>query len=142
MYFSAACLIGMRPLLHPIVARLPASLKNRVLHPTGHAKASTFGQDTSERLRLKSYRHRSQYASMQDGEDLESGLRQPMTLRSDAAVPGSQYHGRDPYMEMKDNSRSEIRVETNIEVRRDDGSYHRRHETAEPYKFPSPIRAN
>lgn len=142
MYFSAACLIGMRPLLQPIVARLPTSLKNRVFHPTGNAKGSTFRQDTTDRLRLKSYRQRSQYASMQDGEDLESGLRQPTTLKSETAVPDSRYHGRDPYMEMKDNSRSEIRVETNIEVRRDDGSYPRQHEAAEPYKFPSPVRAN
>lgn len=182
MYFSAACLIGMRPLLHPLVARLPPWLKGRVfLHPTGlhhhghnnRASASTnntYGHETSDRLRLKSYyrsHQRSQYASMKDGEDLESGMHMqpPTTLgrRRDSveeleeeeaaivgggpgprmAYGGQQQHGRDPYLQTKDSSRSEIRVETNIEVRRDEGgSYPRRHETAEVYKFPSPVRGS
>lgn len=126
MYFSAACLIGMRPLLHPITARLPTSFKVHFMHPTKNTKGSSFGNDASDMMRLKGYPPRSHYASM-DG-DVETGLRRGgagSAAASEVSKPLPLYHAPvTPYLHWDngDDDRivKEIRIETtNVELRRD-----------------------
>ncbi|KAL7624946.1 hypothetical protein AAE478_004160 [Parahypoxylon ruwenzoriense] len=107
MYFSAACLIGMRPLF----ARLPHFIRVRILHASDNGGA--FSNPTNK-LHLQRY-YNSNYASIQGEEELDPGSRGDIPLRP--AMPPPVHHGRDPFV--KSPSRSEIHVETNIEVRRD-----------------------
>lgn len=116
MYFSAACLIGMRPLLSPIIERLPTSFRLHLLHPTKNTKGSAFGSGAHDRMRLKSYyRQRAQYASVRDGEDAEAGLE-----GGEVSMPLPLHHAGRPYLVLEgDDIRRDIRVETKVEVRRD-----------------------
>lgn len=112
MYFSAACLIGLRPLL----SRLPHFVKKRVLNASDNA-GGTYAHQT-DKLRLGRY-YNSQYASIVGDDEL--GLRSRSEIPLRPTVPPAHF-SRDPYG--KDLSKSEIRVETNIEIRRDfDRSY-------------------
>lgn len=120
MYFSAACLIGMRPLF----AKFPSLLKTRTSHADGNSGwRSTFGQRTEDRLRLKSLSHgyNSHYATMQDTEDLENGPRH-QSEADEVVLPLPSYQAGNRF-DVVGSDRSEIRVETNIEVRRDQGDW-------------------
>ncbi|KAF3063484.1 hypothetical protein GL218_02765 [Daldinia childiae] len=112
MYFSAACLIGLRPLL----SRLPHFVKKRVLNASDNA-GGTYAHQT-DKLRLGRY-YNSQYASIIGDDELGPRSQAEIPLRP--TIPPAHF-ARDPYG--KDLSKSEIRVETNIEIRRDfDRSY-------------------
>ncbi|KAI1475335.1 hypothetical protein K445DRAFT_314477 [Daldinia sp. EC12] len=112
MYFSAACLIGLRPLL----SRLPHFIKLRVLNASDNA-GGTYAHQT-DKLRLGRY-YNSHYASIVGDDEAALRSRSEIPLR-----PTMQpaHLARDPFA--KDLSNSEIRVETNIEIRREfDRSY-------------------
>lgn len=121
MYFSAACLIGMRP----IFAKLPPFLKARFTT----ANKSALGQRKMDKLRFSSHGKSSHYASMQDGqEDAERGLRQlsvdDAAQEREGGFPLLDYSGhvRNPFAE-SGSDRGQIRVETSIEVRHDTGNW-------------------
>jgi hypothetical protein len=147
MYFSAACLIGMRPLF----AKFPNFLKTHFTAANGDNSGwrSTFGQRKADRLRLPSHGQKSDYASMQSGqEDAERGLRH-LSVDENASnleggIPLAEYNVRDPYAEFE-SDRSEIRVETNIEVRHDKGNWLYKGNAgdhAHEYVYDVPVRAN
>ncbi|KUI58883.1 hypothetical protein VP1G_06191 [Cytospora mali] len=119
MYFSAACLIGMRPLF----ARLPTFVKVHLLHVSDDIEGgSKFGHLTPERLHSEPHHYKSEYASMQDGEDTRTDL-QHQGPEGVVMVPLPGEHAHKSLVGGVSN-RSEIRVETNIVVRSDlDQSY-------------------
>lgn len=146
MYFSAACLIGMRPLF----AKFPNFLKTHFTAANSNNSGwrSTFGQRKADRLRHKGHGKNSNYASMQDTqEDAERGLRHlsvdDCVQEREGGIPLPGYNVRDPFGE-PDSDRSEIRVETNIEVRHDKGNWAYRGNTgehAQEYVYSVPVHA-
>lgn len=111
MYFSAACLIGMRPLL----SRLPEFIKTRVLNASGK-RGGTYELET-DKLRFR----RSLNGPYTNVQGEEVGLRGQGHTPLHTAVNSTPY-ARDPFV--RDISRRDILVKTNIEVRRDPGRSH------------------
>ncbi|KAI1389364.1 uncharacterized protein F4822DRAFT_198327 [Hypoxylon trugodes] len=113
MYFSAACLIGMRPLY----SRLPAFLKTRFPNATEKVEGALSHQ--ADRLRLKRP-YNSDYSSIHGDES--SGSRGRGSVQHPQAAMVPTYQTRDDFM--RDANRSQIYVETNIEIRRDFDRYY------------------
>lgn len=126
MYFSAACLIGMRPLF----AKFPNFLKTQfTASPNGdnRRRTNTFGQRKTDRLQFQSHGKINHYANIQCvQEDAERGLRHlsaeeiAVPLERDIRLPA--YKVRDSFTE-PDSHRSDIRIETSSEVRHDEGAW-------------------
>lgn len=120
MYFSAACLIGMRPLY----GRLPSFLKTHFTRAskTGDTSGERTYEYSSDRLRLNGYRNKGEYATMEDGTDVESSLRRQQD-DSDVEMPIqlAAYAKKNPFGD-RNGDPNEIRVETNIEVTRIQGN--------------------
>ncbi|KAI9039000.1 cytochrome P450 [Aspergillus affinis] len=120
MYFSAACLIGMRPLF----SKLPRWLRNRILHPS---KRGTADQDSRSGTGLgfnKGPSHHP-YSSLSGGRDTPG---QATQLKSMNAITNTIVSPRGSGFD-DDSVRNivaddgDIRVQTRIEVRSDRSRY-------------------
>lgn len=118
MYFSAACLIGMKPLLNPLLSKIPSLFNSRAFRSTKSSKVNTFGKDTLDRVPLKNYRQRNQYASMQDGDDIERGLHKQERLGSDISMPPPMYDPMDSYIFREDHDMKSPDKPMNMELGR------------------------
>lgn len=117
MYFSAACLIGMRPLF----AKVPSWFTRKSHANSNQGWRSRIAQRTEVKLRPKnpSSGYRSRYAPMQGNEDV---IISPLYQGGDCeiAVPFPVYR-LGQYRDGGWSDSSEFRVETNMEVRWDQG---------------------
>lgn len=124
MYFSAACLIGMRPLF----AKFPNFLKTQfTANGDNRGRTNTFGRRKTDRLQFQSHDKINHYANMQCvQEDAERGLRHlsaeeiALPLEGDIRLPA--YNVRDPFAE-PDRHRGDICIETSSEVRHNEGAW-------------------
>lgn len=125
MYFSAACLTGMRPLF----AKFPNFLKTQFTAANGvnRGRTNTFGQRKTDRLQFQSHGKINHYANMQFvQEDAERGLRhltaEEIALPLEGGIRLPVYNVRDPFAEL-DSDRSDICIENSSEVRHNEGAW-------------------
>lgn len=112
MYFSAACLIDMRPLLTLLTNRFRKRIGGG---STNHTIETSSGRP-GDNMRLKVYGTTSQYNDLDTENDNEIALRsgnEPLSSLSPKVYGGHPTHQYKP-------SSTDIRVETNIEIRRGD----------------------
>ncbi|KAI1342702.1 hypothetical protein F5Y15DRAFT_312660 [Xylariaceae sp. FL0016] len=113
MYFSAACLIGMRPLF----SRLPHFIKVRVLNASDNV-GGTYAPDTAQHKRSKK-RDASKYASVYSEKSQNHG-EAPLLH-----APPAAYMHPETFSNYSNGSNGNgIRVETNIQVTRDFDRYY------------------
>lgn len=125
MYFSAACLIGMRPLF----SRLPTWIKDRILHESdvhgsnGSHKYGSSGGRTSSRLRII-HPHKDHYASITEAKSGTTTVDKSKESINDSKSLSQSMSSSPPPPPRKD-----IRIETRIDVNSlqmdlDGDSYH------------------
>ncbi|KAI9036750.1 cytochrome P450 [Aspergillus affinis] len=132
MYFSAACLIGMRPLF----SKLPRWLRDRILHPSDRGNSTLearSGTGPAHSFKRSHHRHRP-YLNLSSGRngtgtDPEAAQGEATQLTSMNGVMtstvvsprGSGFEDDEIRNLVKDDG--DIRIQTRIEVKSDRGGY-------------------